>query len=68
MSAAEQSRLSEYAVPMAARCVFKLLRPHKQTRSIYDRDERAAVYGDRQGLTPSNRRERGKRPTKDSEF
>ena len=40
LSAAEQSQLSEYAMPMmAARRVFQLLRPHTQTRSIYEMEE-----------------------------
>ena len=67
--AAEQSQLSDYAVPMmAARRVFQRLRPHKWTRSIHEMDEREAVSAHRQGHTPSNGRERGKRPRKDKEF
>ena len=69
LSAAEQSQLSEDAVPMmAAWHVFQLLRPHKQTRSIYEMEESEAVHAHRQGLTPSDGREQGKRPRKESEF
>ena len=67
LSAADQTQLSEYAVPMiAARRIFQLLRPHKRMRSIYEMEEREAVYPHRQGFTPSNGRERGKRPRKES--
>ena len=69
LSAAGQSQLSEYAVPMmAARRVFQPLRPHKQTRPINEMEEREAVYAHRQGFTSSDGRERGKRPRKDSGF
>ena len=45
LSAAEQSQLWEYAVPMMeARRVSQPLRPHKRTRSIYEMEEREAVY------------------------
>ena len=67
LSAADQSPLLEYTVPMmAARHVFQLLRPHKRMRSISETEEREAVYAHRQGLIPSEGRERGKRPRKDS--
>ena len=63
LPAAEQSQLPEYAVPMmAAQRVFQPLRPHKRTRPIYETEEREAMYAHSQGLTPSDGRERGKRP------
>ena len=44
LSAAEESQSSEYAVPMVGpQRVFQLLRPHKQTRSIYEMEGREAA-------------------------
>ena len=46
LSAAEQSQLSEYAVPMvAAWQFFNPLRPRKQMRSIYEMEDRRKVQG-----------------------
>ena len=46
---------------VAARPFLQLLCPHKQTRSIYEMEERAAAFLARQGLTPSDRGRIGRR-------
>ena len=69
LTATEQAQLPECAVPIAGpQRVFQLLRPHKRTRSVYDTEEREAAHAHRPGLTPSDGRERGKRPRRSTEF
>ena len=69
MTAAEQAQISEYAVPITgAQRVFQLLRPLTRTRSIYETEERAATHVHRPGPTPSDVRERGRRPMWNTEF
>ena len=69
LSAAEQSTLSKYAMPVVAgRHVFQLPRSRKRARSIHEMEEREGGYAHRQGFSPSDGRERGKLPRKESEF
>ena len=67
MTTAEQSELSEYAVPISGTSqVMHLLRPLKRSRSIYDMEETPTAPYLRQGVNPSDGRERGVRPPKRS--
>ena len=69
MTATEQAQISEYAVPISGTPqVVHLLRPLKRTRSIYDMEERTMTRLRRPGLTPSDGRERGKRPCWDADI
>ena len=63
LSPREQHELLECVVPMvAARRALNPLHSRRRTRSIYDVEERNEMHAHRPGVTPSNGRERGKRP------
>ena len=65
LSAAEESQSSEYAVPMVGpQRVFQLLRPHKQTRSIYEMEQlpyKYAIFAEMYNCQPTGEKKFGKK-------